>query len=480
MGIAESSGHERLKDDPKAAVFLERYQRASGDGEKLDACLELAEHLTSSGRNDQARQALEIAAEHARTEAQQAALLRRQAELLFRESRFEEAAQSLEQAIVRLGGQPEPLELFRIYRLQSMVYFRQGYLERARSFADGAQALLTSVPEKGGEAQAETELAWAELYHLMALLDGATGDHDSAVRHYDREIDILEGLGREDRLGSVYNNISGLLKTRDSLARALEYQLRSYRLAEQSGDGLSLAISCNNLGEIYHSLGDLKLARDYYLRYLEINRRISNRMGDAFGQAGLARVAAASGNLAESEKLFRSAVEVAREVKSLGREASLLAELADLLGRQGRHQEANQALDRAIALCLETQSFNSQRHQIIGAGIKLAQAGERSGAEKRKLLDQARDLVEGALASPLAVEDEEPYSVSDLEREARKLLAEIWMAAGDRTRAAEEADRAWAIVERTMGLLPEKYRSDYLAKPEVREVEMLRKLMEEE
>ncbi len=470
----------RLKDDPKAAAIIEEFERAtSGDG-KLEACFRLAEHLILAGRNDQARQALEIGREFASSGVQEAGFLRRQAELLFRESRFEEAAQVLEQAIIGLGGRPEPMELFRVYRLQSMVYFRQGYLERARSFADGAQAVLTSVPENSEEARREKELAWAELYHLVALLDGAVGDHDSAVRHYDREIEILENLGRDDRLGTVYNNISGLLKTRDSLARALEYQLRSYRLAEQSGDTLSLAISCNNLGEIYLNLGDLELSREYYLRYLEINRRISNRMGDAFGQAGLARVAAATGDLPRAEQLFRSAVEVAREVKSLGREASLLSELADLLGRLGRHQEATQALDRAIALCLETQSFNSQRHQIVGAGIKLAQAREATGIERQKLLDQARDLVEGALASPLTVEDEEPYSVSDLEREAKKLSAEIWIAAGDRARAAEEADRAWAIVEKTLELLPEKYRSDYLAKPEIHEVEMLRKLLEEE
>ncbi len=480
MFTDKGSGADRLKDDPKAAGLIESYEKAASGAEKLDACFKLAEHLTSAGRNDQARQALEIAAEHAKSEAHQASLLRHEAELLFRESRFEEAAQALEKAIVKLGGQPEAMELFRVYRQQAMVYFRQGYLERARSFADGAKAILGSIPESGGEGQEQSDLAWAELYHLMALLDGAEGDHDGAVRNYDREIEILEGLGREDRLGSVYNNISGLLKTRDSLARALEYQLRSYRLAEQSSDALSLAISCNNLGEIYLSLGDLELSSKYYQRYLEINRRISNRMGDAFGQAGLARVAAARGELSEAEELIRSAVEVAREVKSPGREASLLAELAELLSRQGRHREATQALDRSIALCLEIQSFNTQRHQIIGAGIKLAQAREASGPERDKLLVQSRDLVEGALASPLSVEDEEPYSVSDLEREARKLLAEIWMLAGNKARAAEEAARAWTIVQSTLGLLPEKYSAEYLAKPEIHEAEMLRKLAEEE
>lgn len=473
-----TGGFGRIREDPKAAAIIGEFEKAPSADAKLEACFRLAEHLGLSGRHDQARQALEIARELAKSDAQQAAFLRREAELLFRESRFEEAARDLERAIVKLGERPEPLELFRVYRLQSMVYFRQGYLERARSFADGAQAILGSVPSQPGPERAEAELAWADLHHLMALLDGASGDHDGAVRNYDREIDILEGLGRDDRLGTVYNNISGLLKTRGNLARALEYQLKSYQVAGQGEDLLSLAIACNNLGEIYHSLGDPDHSLEFYNRYLEINRRISNRVGDAFGQAGLARVAASRGDLPGAEAHLRAAVDVAREVKSLGREASLLAELSEILNRQGKHMEATQALDKAIALCLETQSFNSQRHQVLGASIKLAQAGDAAGAVRDGLLKQARELAEAALASPMSVEDEEPYSESDLEREARRLLAETSLQEGNRGRAAEEAARAWAIVEKTLEMLPEKYRRPYLERPEMRHLRELKEKLE--
>ncbi|HBE73474.1 MAG TPA: hypothetical protein DDW31_05240 [candidate division Zixibacteria bacterium] len=476
MSGDRNEGLKRLKDDPRAAELIDNFERAAAGEERLEAGYLLAEHLASSGRNDQARQALEIAREYAKTERQQAAFLRREAELLFRESRFEEAAQTLERAIVMLGGTPEPMELFRTYRLQAMVYFRQGYLERARSFGDGAQAILSTVRE--GPGREETELAWAELHHLTALLDGASGNHDGAVLHYDREIDILEGLGRNDRLGSVYNNISGLLKTRGNLARALEYQLRSYQLASQGGDLLSVAISCNNLGEIYHGLGDLGHSLEYYKKYLELNKRISNRVGDAFGLAGLGRISMAQGDLAGAEGHFREALDVAREVKSLGREASLLAELCDLLCRQRRHQEAGNALDRAVAICLETQAFSTQRHQLLEARIKLSQAANAADRERSRLLAQARTMVEGALAGPIAIEDEEPVTERDLEREARLLLAEISRIEGRDDRAREEAGRAWAIVEKTLEMLPDKYRPQYLGKPEIRAVEALRKQLE--
>lgn len=474
-----NEGLKRLKNDPKAAGLIDEFERAADGDEKLGACCRLADHLAASGRNDQAWQALGIARELAKSDAQQAALLRKEAELLFRESRFEEAAQKLERAIVLLGGRPDPLETFRTYRLQAMVYFRQGYLDRARSFAEGAQAILGAVRAGEGTGHEEAELAWAELHHLMALLDGAEGNHEGAVRRYDQEIDILEALGRSDRLGTVYNNISGLLKSRNSLARALEYQLKSYRLAEQGDDLLSVAISCNNLGDIYHSLGDLGNSLDYYGRYLELNKRISNRVGDAFGLAGLARIAVSRGDLEGAERDLRAAIDVAREVKIPGREASLLAALSELLCLRGRPEEAGQALDRAIALCLETQSFSSQRHQIVSAGIKLAMADGAGLPQRTELLAQARVLAESALEAPVAVEDEEPYSASDLEREGRRLLAEILRRQGDRAGATDEAKRAWSIVEKTLEMLPEKYRPQYLEKPEIRAAEALRKQLEE-
>lgn len=469
---------KRLKEDPRVAEYIERFNQATTQSQRLESGLALAEFLIHAGRNEQARQALDIAREYAKSELDQAGLMRREAELLFRESRYEEAALLVEKAIVKMGRHPNDLELFRAYRLQAMVYFRQGYVERARSFADGAQAVLTSLPEAEEKDRRENELAWAEFYHLMALLDGAAGDHDNAVRNYDREIEILEGLNQSDRLGSVYNNISGLLKTHGRLGRSLEYQLKSYQLASQGDDLLSLAISCNNLGEIYLGMGDLENAQDYYEQYLGINKRIANRVGDAFGLAGLARISLARGDMERAEAQFREAIEAAREVKSMGRQASLLTELADLLSSRGRQGEATQALDQAIAICLETQSFNSQRHQIVGAGIKLAQALESSGAEREVLLRQAKDLVEGALASPLSVEDEEPYSVGDLEREAHRILAEVASVEGSREKAMEEAGRAWEIVERSLELLPDRFRPLYLSKPEIREIQELRKRLE--
>jgi len=119
MSTDKGSCRDRLRDDPKAAAIIDEYERAaSGDG-KLEACFRLDEHLILAERNEQAMPALGIGRDYAKNEVQKAGFLKRQAEILFRESRFEEAAQLLEQAIVDLGMQPEPMVLFRVYRMRT-------------------------------------------------------------------------------------------------------------------------------------------------------------------------------------------------------------------------------------------------------------------------------------------------------------------------------------------------------------------------
>ncbi len=466
MENSEISGLGRLREDPKAAAIIAEFEGAASNHARLGACLRLAEHLMVSGRNDQAHQALEIAREFAKDEEQQAAWLRYRAEMSYRQCRYAEALESLEQALIKIGHRPASLDMFRLHRLQSLVYFRQGFLEQARGFVDGARSVLEAVGGRGEQDRDELDLAWSELYHLIALVDGAGGEHQSAVRYYDQEIEILERLDRRDRLGSVYNNISGLLKTMNNLAGALKYQLGSYQIAQEQEDRLSLAISLNNLGEIYYSLGDFARAEKYYLQYLEVNKIIANRLGDAFGLAGLGRLARARGRMVEAEDYYQQALTAVQEVKSFSREASILAELCHCLCQQGRLAEAEQALEKSVALCLKIQNFNSQRNQYLSAMIKMARY--RSDPSRGEdLLGQARELLVDALRSPVEVEDEEYYSANDLERSMRTLLAEIYHSQGKA--AAPESQKAWQLVARSLEMVPESYHKSYLARPEIAE-----------
>jgi len=474
MDSEKRSDLARLSADARASQLIAKFHAARERRESLDAALELASHFIHGGRHQQAAQALEIAREYAKGVEAEARLCRLKANLLYRQGHFSEAAGLLE----RMASHPDikhyPLALFGIRMEQARVCFRQGYLEKARDFVAEAEIQLSAW--QGGQHQekiveAEEDLAWADLYHIKALLDGASGNHQSALTWYDREIEILERQEAKDRLGPVYNNLSGLFKIRGSFYEALEYQQKAHRIAEESQDLLSLAISHNNLAEIFYDLGDYAAAEENYRRYLALNRRIDNRLGDTFGLAGLGRIARDGEEFDRAEDYFQQALTAARQVNSPSRQASILTELAELYCLQGRCRQAEQTLNQAVALCLETQSFNSQRHQLLEARIRLEAAGLKEGQDSEEL-DRLEKLISGVLSQPLSQDDEEPVSEPDIVREGYHLLARVQHQLGKKEQAKNSWRRAWETVEEVLSRLPQERKEPYLRKPEIRRLKM--------
>jgi tetratricopeptide (TPR) repeat protein len=344
-------------------------------------------------------------------------------------------------------------------------------VDRGRSFLDGARLVMQL---RQGAAGIEQNRARAELLHVQAIIEGATGNQEGAIRNYHEEIGILESLQDTAKLGTVYNNLSGLFKARGQLAQALEYQLKAMDIAEQAGEPLSIAISCNNLGEIYFELGYQDKALPYYRLYLEMNKKIANRMGDAFGNAGLGRIYQSRGEYPKAGKFFREALAVAREVKSRGKEVSVLAELADLYCDWNQPDKAAAALDEAIRICIELELFNTQRHQVLNARILYLEAMTLKDREQSVRLTKAREILDDVLKGPITVEDEETVSATDLEVECHSLLARVLQAQGQPAAAAESIDRAIELVNTFAGQFPEDIKATYLSRPEIAQMRELK------
>lgn len=448
----------------------ERFDRERDPAAKFQAGLALANALSNRGKRDQALEVLAQARPFARDDREEAAALLRMADVLNKKSDYEAAVSRYEEAVVKLAAAPDSLELLDAYLQIATIYWRQGYVERAGSFLDGARLVMQL---RQGQTGRDQDRARADLLHVQAIIDGANGDQDAAIRDYQEEIGLLQALGDDAKLGSVYNNLSGLYKAQGQLATALQCQLRAMDIAEQAGEPLSIAISCNNLAEIYFALGCEDKAVPYYSLYLDLNKKIANRMGDAFGNCGLGRICQSRGEYEKAERHFRTALAVAREVKSRGKEIGVLTELADLYCDWERPAAAAQALDESIRICLELQLFNTLRHQVLNARILHLEAMvvEDGGREER--LAKARAILESVLKGPIAVEDEEATSAFDLEVECHLLLAKVLKAQGQAA-AAEHVAQAAGMVAAFAARLPEDLRRSYLSRRKVRDLDALK------
>ncbi len=451
--------------DSAAQEMLEKYVREINLKEKFSLGLRLFEHLQSQGQIEMASRFLEKLEAGAYSPEQENVLLIKRGDHLIRQSRYEEAAVCLEKAVVALSSQPDSLNLFQAYRNLAWLYFRQGYLERARSFTDGAGLVIEM---RSPRRDRETREAQAALFHILGLIESSGGDHQKAIGYYDQETEIWEELGETSRLGSVYNNLSGIYRNAGRLDRAMDYQNKSYQLAESSGEQLSLAISCNNLGEIHFALGQYSKAEEYFKRYLEINSRIGNQVGNAFGRAGLGRICQAKGEYREAGEHYTEALRIAEMVKSPGKESSILAEMTQLFLDQGYIDRAMQCLDRAIALSLAIERFSTHRHRLLNAKIILARA--LAEGANRAGLEEARNLLAELTQSPLVIEDEEAVSATELETDAWFALSRAEYSLGNRDRAREHLAKASKIIEATAELLDPECREGFLNRKDIAQI----------
>lgn len=416
----------------------QKYEMA-GPVEKLSVGLELADNLIQAGRFHEVEVLLGELSAAAGTPAERAAVMRHRGEALFRQSRFDEAYAVLGESLSLLEGSPSEYELFYIYRGLSWVFIRQGYLERARSFCQGAREVLEQQPDQNDR---RVQDAWATWYHSMALVEGGEGHKDEALRYYAKEIEILEKAGERSRMVPVYINMGNIHYGLGKLAKALEMQLEADSLLEEDGDDLLRSIIYNNLGGLYLAMGDAVKSKDYYRQQLDLNRTVDYSLGDAFALAGLGRAYRYLGDIPLAEEHYNQAIETARKLSGKGKEASILAELVELRLEKGDIDGAEEALKRAGEILSETEEEEPTRYAILQAQIWYARATRLRPAESWELLQKARALLEESLGHKPVLTSEEVISGKELEIAGWQLASSVMLSLGEEEKAKEAIGRA--------------------------------------
>jgi tetratricopeptide (TPR) repeat protein len=431
---------------------------------KLEEALKTAERLSNLNWTDLAVEVLTRAKGFAGNDEQEATVASRLGEYHIKRGNYELAVIQLENAMGRLLHRSDSLELFYVYRNIAWTFWRQGYLERAENYAEGAKAVLENRAHNN-DNENDTHKARASLYHLKALLAGARGNYQLAIECYQKETEILELYNFTDKLGAVYGNLCGIYRITGNYARAIDYQMKSIEVAEKLGDQLTVGIGCNNLGEIYHNLGNYQKPEQYFNRYLEINTSLDNALGDSFALAGLARLHVEWNDYTRAEALYRRALVKAMAVKSKVREACILADMAILYGALGKAELALKQVEQAIAIYELLGRLPSQWHQIIKARIWYQMSDH---DQERK--EDAFYLLEHTIAQPMIIDDEQDLSAQEVALEAHSLMARIGLDKNDAYLAEENLKKARFFIDQLMQNIPADLQSGFLAKPLVKNI----------
>jgi DNA-binding winged helix-turn-helix (wHTH) protein/tetratricopeptide (TPR) repeat protein len=211
---------------------------------------------------------------------------------------------------------------------------------------------------------AGNRLGAADALRLIGDRRGYEGHYDQAIATYQRALTILEGLGDDEKIGAVLNNMAIDLTSEGRLDQAEALYQKAKTNFEQAGDKKNIGVVIGNLADIL------------YLR----------------------------GNLAAAAKLYERgiAIEATADPSEPG---YYLTRLADLELAEGRAQDAHHLADQALA-AFQPEHGNFQG--VTGAMTVLAETLEAEGdlAAARKQYEQALAMRQKVGAMDLVAESQ--------------------------------------------------------------------------
>ena len=145
-----------------------------------------------------------------------------------------------------------------------------------------AQNLKKSNPTNGrlyaqNALSISQRLQWgdgiASSYRSIAVIMSASGEYENALQFFDKAINSTSNKVIKSR---IFRGIAKVYTEQANFAKALDYNNRSLKLCEETGDKQGEAIILSNISVVYIELGDLEKAREYRQRALNTDKKTVN------------------------------------------------------------------------------------------------------------------------------------------------------------------------------------------------------------
>ncbi|MBD2206765.1 tetratricopeptide repeat protein [Calothrix sp. FACHB-1219] len=315
--------------------------------------------------------------------------------------------------------------------------------------------LLVSIPrEVAGQtqpplsAQQSAELAEAKRLNQQVVQLYQQGKYSEAIPLAEKALAIVEKvLGQEHALVAIsLNNLAELYRVQGNYAKAEPLFLRSLAILEKvlGQKHPDVATSLNNLAELYRVQGNYAKAEPLFLRSLAIREKVLGQEHPdvATSLNNLAQLYYLQGNYAKAEPLLLRSLAIVEKV--LGQEHPLVAtslnNLAELYREQGNYVKAEPLYLRSLAI---KEKVLDKEHPSVATSLNnLAQLYYLRGnyAKAEPLYLRSLAILEKVLGK------EHPDVASSLNN-----LAQLYYLQGNYAKAEPLYLRSLAILEKVLG-----------------------------
>jgi len=111
----------------------------------------------------------------------------------------------------------------------------------------------------------------ADSIRLMADGIGSQGHYEQAIATYQRALNVLEGMGENQKTGSILNNMAINFENEGRLDRAEQLYRQAMLHFEAAGNKTNQAVALVNIADILYSRGNLPGAEKTYRQVLDLD-----------------------------------------------------------------------------------------------------------------------------------------------------------------------------------------------------------------
>lgn len=231
------------------------------------------------------------------------------------------------------------------------------------------RALEIALEEKNERMQ-------GALYNNIGIVYSEMGELKKTIVYYEKSLGIRKRIGDVSGVGSSYNNLGNAYLIIGNYSKALTYLLKGLKIREKLGDSSGVANSNSNTGNAYYRIKKYDKAYEHYFKALEINERIGNPYGIMLSCIDLGALQYEVKDYKTSQKFFERSLSLATQIGAVQNEAISYCNLGELSRIDKKYTRSINYYKKSLEIALAAGDFPLASSCYSGIGYGMVQQGK--------------------------------------------------------------------------------------------------------
>ncbi|OFY99907.1 MAG: hypothetical protein A3K10_01915 [Bacteroidetes bacterium RIFCSPLOWO2_12_FULL_31_6] len=229
------------------------------------------------------------------------------------------------------------------------------------------------------------DISQSDTNRLKAMYDFAWDGYlytqpDSSYYFSKKMLDFAIEKGEKEYQAKAINLQFNYFFGRGDFVQAMEMNNESFRLREQIGDKLGMAVSFSNYGILYQIHGDYKRAIDHYLQSLKYNEIVGNKSGVASSLHNIGHLYHEQMDYSKAIDYYNQSLKISEEINDVHGIATSLINLGSLYNELGENKKAMESISKSLRINSEIGNKPGVAAALGNIGMIYQSEGEYSKA----------------------------------------------------------------------------------------------------